>query len=816
MGCAPDTELGGGPLLNAMPDTRITGMPPVLRQTDFIVQFYWTGSDPDGKIEGFEWKMATNGLDGISIRDTLTYDPATGDTLNPWRFTTVTDSMFVVSADSSSFPVDEDLGLQDQRFYQYHTLLVRSVDDDGAVDPTPAYITFTSTTIAPSIYVSFPTGILKEQFFRAPPTATLGWTGEDSDFEIGVPTKVRYMLKEAVDPLTGSSIETPQEFNAAKDRVILFSDPTWSDWVPYLPNSEDRRVVFQDITAKDQAGDWIYYLFAVQAQDTAGAVSLAKDYNINVLHFRIDATKRPNLEVCEKFLGCFTKSGLSGKREFDIAQGQPLKFNWAANASYYGGELEALRYGWDVDDPDNDSDPGWQVSWGLSDLHRESQERSFSTGQHWLTVEAIDNSGLKSRITIILNVVPVPEPSTQRPLLLIDDVSDQASNAWPDDGSSNPDPLDRDVYRDDFWYEALFLSGGVDGFVPLTDTVDTENGAPLSYRDIVNYRVVLWTTKFSSTTLLHAKFDPSIDLLDKFVWLAPYQQNVGNLILAGSGAVMNFHQKAPLLRGGAGGTPWELPVIYETSEGIDSDCQDGRAAIGFGEREDVEGNDYLYGPTQYPYTTLGLSMVDQLQPELIYGCSVGAMERRRNCVGTKAIFVDPDFKADFLDAGAFPDTIYVDEDIDWKDNIHQEIIPDIYDTYAFGAQHELYNVNIANRPINATPQQLPDGSEAIKPMFRIYTRYDYVKDRHYAIGDTLYPEFDVGLACGRMALDLGSGRTRMDGRPIGVMSYFTAATKPGGKADIIWGFDPYLLDRQEIKKVIHWTLGEYYGLPVKN
>lgn len=246
----PDTELGGGPLLNAMPDTRITGMPPVLRQTDFIVQFYWTGSDPDGKIEGFEWKMATNGLDGISIRDTLTYDPATGDTLNPWRFTTVTDSMFVVSADSSSFPVDEDLGLQDQRFYQYHTLLVRSVDDDGAVDPTPAYITFTSTTIAPSIYVSFPTGILKEQFFRAPPTATLGWTGEDSDFEIGVPTKVRYMLKEAVDPLTGSSIETPQEFNAAKDRVILFSDPTWSDWVPYLPNSEDRRVVFQDITAQ--------------------------------------------------------------------------------------------------------------------------------------------------------------------------------------------------------------------------------------------------------------------------------------------------------------------------------------------------------------------------------------------------------------------------------------------------------------------------------------------------------------------------------------------------------------------------------------
>lgn len=811
MGCSPDSELGGGPLLNAMPDTRITGTPPVLRQTDFIVEFFWTGSDPDGSIVGYEWKMATNGLDGISIRDTLTYDPATGDTLNPWRFTTVTDSVFVVSADSSSFPVDDDLPeIKDHRFYQYHTLLVRAIDDEGAVDPTPAFITFTSTTIAPTVYVSFPPQIDKRGFFRVPPTATLGWTGEDSDFELGVPTKVRYLMKDSYFEEESQYIQTPEEFNDNKDKVISFSDPAWSDWVRYEPEAEDRRVVFPDIPKEDESGENIYYFFAVQAQDTAGAVSLSKEYNVNVLNFRIDNRKTPTIEVCEKFLGCLTSSGLGGRKQYDIAQGQPLKFNWSASASAYGGTLEALRYGWDVDDPDNDNDPGWQVSWGLSELHRESPERSFSTGQHWLTVEAIDNSGQLSRIIMLLNVVPVPEPSSQRPLLLVDDVTDETSNAWPSNATTQAKALDNDIYRDAFWEEALTQTGGVDGFVTLTDSYDLESGSQIGYRDIVDYRVVLWTTKYSATTYLHNNFDPSLDLSDKFVWLAPYQENVGNLILAGSGAIMNFHHKSPLL---TGITSWELPIMYEATEDME-ECGEYRYAVGFGEREDIDGNEFYYGPRQYPFTTLGFAVIDQLQPERIYGCGIGAMERKRNCVGTKAIFVDPEFKADFLGAGTFQDTIFVDKVIDWKDNVHPAVIPDVFSTYDFGSQHEIYDVNIAGRQTPYELQALPDGSQAIRPMFRVYTRYDYILDRHRAIGDMDYPTFDPKVACGGMSISLGTGRTRMDGSPIGVMSFKPAQTKPGGRADIIWGFDPYLMDRDEIKKVIHWTLGEYYGLPV--
>ena len=64
---------------------------------------------------------------------TLTIDPATGDTLNPWRTTTSTDSTFIVSADIPGLPQDAGVPLRDQRFYQSHTLFIRAVDDDDAV-----------------------------------------------------------------------------------------------------------------------------------------------------------------------------------------------------------------------------------------------------------------------------------------------------------------------------------------------------------------------------------------------------------------------------------------------------------------------------------------------------------------------------------------------------------------------------------------------------------------------------------------------------------------------------------------------------------
>ena len=53
-GCSPSQELSGTPVPNALPDTRVTGQPPTLREADFIVRFFWTGTDPDGRIRGYQ------------------------------------------------------------------------------------------------------------------------------------------------------------------------------------------------------------------------------------------------------------------------------------------------------------------------------------------------------------------------------------------------------------------------------------------------------------------------------------------------------------------------------------------------------------------------------------------------------------------------------------------------------------------------------------------------------------------------------------------------------------------------------------------
>ena len=95
-GCSTNTDMGGVRIPNAAPDTRVTGQPPTLLEASFAVEFRWTGSDPDGRIKGFQWKLSDNGLDGISPQDTLTVDPLTGAVLHPWMFTSATDSTLLV------------------------------------------------------------------------------------------------------------------------------------------------------------------------------------------------------------------------------------------------------------------------------------------------------------------------------------------------------------------------------------------------------------------------------------------------------------------------------------------------------------------------------------------------------------------------------------------------------------------------------------------------------------------------------------------------------------------------------------------------
>jgi len=821
-GCGPETDLGGVELINALPDTRITGAPPYLRDTEYTVHFYWTGSDPDGRVRGYQWKMTANGDDGISIRDTLTVDPATGDTLNPWRYTTASDSTFVVTADQQGFEDDLILPEPMQRFYQPHTLIVRAIDDHGGVDPTPAMITFTATTLSPSIHVDSPLALrsITSEAKTVPPKFFIGWVGTDPDYELGNPQMVRYLYKPALvaDAAGGGShyVYTKYEYDQVVDSLVTFDDPQWSDWIPYAATPAERRQAFEG-SKRDADNNRIYYIFALQAKDIAGAVSLDRGYFNPVANFSIDDSQTPLLILRERYLGTEIGTGIARLEKY-IAQDQPLQFEWFGSASEYGGEVTAYRYGWDVQDLGDDNDPGWEVQYGLSQANFSSEIRSFSQGLHVFTVECKDNSGLLTRLQYFLSVVPVPEEADRLPLVLIDDVPDRTSNGWPN--SANTVQYDNDIHRDAFWDDVLASSGGVSRFSSERDVIDNERLiGNWGYRDIVRYKTLIWSARRNSLSYLASSFQPSIYVpqgagaepipTEAYVWLEAYQRNVGNVLLAGSGIVQNFHLIYDNI-------PWLYPVIYNNDE-LPFQCAGEARGMSFGIREEDDGTDTVFGTLQYPYRGLGLAVSSMFIPANFYYspalCGSGTTHRKQNCVGTKAIVLDPEFKDEYVQSGALADTIFVWDQIAWSDaaTIAGGGIPAPSSPYSFSQSDEYYDYNETARRTPWAPQTLPDGRPAIVPMWRAMPRYDWILDLHLADADDdfVYPPSNP---CGLYARNPATGRTVLNGVSIGVFSFQTVATKPGGRADVLWGFDPHLYDHTRMKQALRWVLDDHFGL----
>jgi len=828
-GCSPSTEISGTPVPNALPDTRVVARPPALREADFTVHFSWTGSDPDGRIRGFQWKLSDNGTDGIGLGDTLTIDPATGDTLHPWHPTTATDSTFIVKADIPEMPDDRGLPPRDRRSYQTHTLFVRAVDDDGGVDPTPAMVSFTSTTLTPTILVDRPaslTSYITAQF--APPSVTFGWSGSDPDFDAGLPTQVRYLWKRAVLP-GGSYLITQYDFLHNMDFVCSFSDSGWSDWIPYHGRPEDRTVTFPNQPQKDNRGRTIGYIFAIQARDTAGAVSPDRTYGRNVQNVVITSLKTPMLTLVEKYLGSVWNTGTIGVYSYDIAQGQPLNFSWIATADDYAGTIVSYRYGWDVADPLNENDPGWALQAGTSPQHRKAPTNAFSSGTHTLTAQAADNSGQITRITVVLNIVPVPQPPDQLPLLVVDDVYDRNSNAWQ---GSDGRAYDRDGYRDAFWLDALTGSGGVVGFVPSRDVVDLEENRVFGYRDVVNYRSVVWEEKKGSQTYVYGNFDPRD--ADKFVWLGIYQQQVGHLFLCGQQVMSSFLGDEGMLTTPGVGVPWMFPIILDSTEEY-YQYLTNRYALGSGTRLLPDGTSEMIGKTRYPYSVWGVDAIDEPSHSWYVYPGVpgtGSFARKSNCAGMKGLLLDPVFKAAHLDPGAVEDTILTARVIDYKDYPARPNYPNLRTSFVWGLD-EFYDRDVAGRLSPIVPVLLPDGRPAVEPMFRLLSRYEWIRSLHVARGDTRWPlhstsgftydMFDSDALRATCSSGLPSTNgvlfdlsdppgVRLEGSMVGLLSHKSELAKPTRGGDVLWGFDPSRFDQTKIRKAIRWVLGQEFGL----
>ena len=652
---------------------------------------------------------------------------------------------------------------------------------------------------APTVQVDLP-GLTGQGPVATAPTVTIGYTGVDADGPTGLPTRVRFLFTAA--EIEGAPIVTRAEYDAHVDELIAWDDQHWSSWMTYPEDPAQARITFPMLAA-DQ-----YYLFAVQVQDTMGAVSVGRGYAAEVAHIHVQAGAfQPEVVLAEYFMGYST----APLRLSSIASGQPLNFSWSANADAYGGTIVSYRYGWDLVSVDDPNDPGWAVPPG--DFDR-APERIFSDGLHVFTLKVVDDSGQATLRQWQLSVVPFVDYQNQLELLLIDQVVDANVQNWPD---SNGVPRNDESYRNAYWHFLAEGSGGVQDFDWDQDRFDHRD--MVSYADLVGYKAVLCYASSNVQQLMFGQLRPQ-NGIDRYNWLAPYQMGGGNLMLVGANSMESVLEMLP---------NYMAPLYFETAEETETFANQ-EFVVGFGLKTLPDGGEVLRGTTMYPYATAGLSVLDWTTSSTkhIYARPLTSMSTDRNvdCVGLKALVIDDGFRANWSVALAdLADTVFTDPSIDWQDAMYAagDTLGIIHNTFPFRGD-EFVDANISSRATSFAPQRCDGapGNQCIEPMVRGVARFDWLREYNWAAGDTDWPASNYSASaldgmCGELALtaygEQARGSAKTNGQTYGWLSYKNVEDKPSGQPDVYWGFDPYRFDHAQSRKMVRWVL-DMFGLQV--
>jgi hypothetical protein len=390
------------PVADRPPDTRIVAAPRDDIPNSYRVSLAWLGSDEDGTVVSFQWRMSNDGPDGV-------VDPV--DTLGlAWHFTELGDSTFEASAELDSFPADVTnpaiIDPIDFRNWQTHTFFVRAVDQHGNVDPTPASASFTVTTILPQVQFDLPT---LNQDVCQPTNATLdlGIDTDDADDPVRIAADFRYALVAVEDldpaafhdaglsvPLAGDCVTRSQYERL--DSTTLFHENSWSDWVPFERTGRPES----DITLTNLAPGSSWFL-AVQARDRANAITTTFRWNTNLLHFHVDGGFFPLVHATDPNAGEMDFQGeTTAAVDLGAFGDSTLTFAWTASAEEYAGLISDSRYVFDAADPLNVEEAEWDTPWAVLS----SASADLAPGAHNFALAVRDNSGAITRIVYIFSV----------------------------------------------------------------------------------------------------------------------------------------------------------------------------------------------------------------------------------------------------------------------------------------------------------------------------------------------------------------------------------------------------------------------------
>ncbi|UCG52269.1 MAG: hypothetical protein JSW58_01560 [Candidatus Latescibacterota bacterium] len=472
-GCTSD-KLEGPGKENQAPTVWLSAAPPEGTVSGYTLHLYWGGWDPDGEIAYYEYAITDN-EGGV-------FDPADTTGSDKWFPVFRNESIFTFTADQLADSAGTDFTRMNPLDYiRSHSFFIRAVDDEGLATKIPAYRSFTSRTLSPIVDVLVPTssGLNPAQ---VPPITTFRWVGRDyvgTLRETQEPDSVRWIIvsTELFDKSWNATIRYVRENPDA---------PQWSDWHYYRATGDTGKFW------TSPALEYGPYVFAVQVKDEAGAVNPVFDEHRNVRRVMVSKrTSGPLLTVYNKFIGTMvTTSPNTPLTIIDLPAKVPMSFRWEADASNYGGVVSGYRYGWDIQDLNEDDQ--WDIDWTpfvTENNSAQSPPRTYEFDSHTFHIEVVDNSGFTSRTGVRVNVVPF---TMTKNVLLIDDWEERSPGFDRTNGG-----LPSDTEHDEFWADML---ADVDEFDPSVDMIEVQDDLPINA--LADYRTLIWvaTAAYNSTT----------------------------------------------------------------------------------------------------------------------------------------------------------------------------------------------------------------------------------------------------------------------------------------------------------------------------
>jgi hypothetical protein len=547
---------------NQPPQTILSSGPPdSTTGANYRVHLYWAGSDADGTIDHFDYIM----IDHPAADDDI--DPADPNAPNRvvvpnirrddprWSSTFANDTLVVTRADTlrhrppvPMFPVTtSSCGARTSS---------AGIRSSCAPSTTRACST-THRNTARSIRRPW-----RRSFFLKPPvsptvdfsgptTIVFNWDGSD---EVGDGTT----LAPIASRWTYLPTRLDQEGNyiGYPDTFYTLPRSAWSPWRQWDARDKSGvQAIIRNLIPVQAGGG--YYMFAVQAMDEAGAVTPVFDAHTagknNVVKIFVNDAVGATLVVNERFLGSFNFVGSRAEPiVLPIAAGQPINFNWRGDASSYGGEIVAYRYGWNIRNPSNDEE--WQQNWCAT--CRTAPTRIFNSGAQRFFLETRDNAETITHAEFELVVYQVTK---NRDLLFIDDTS------YPPDAPE-------ENFEDRRWSAVVdsLLARRPFQYDRAIDSYDVEANRrvapPLPL--VFDYKSIIWASRAYTTENALKRIAFFIDPFDTrrttqtvlFNYLNVYIDNGGEFFLSGdevSSILWPFAARNPFP---ANITNWDDPV----------------------------------------------------------------------------------------------------------------------------------------------------------------------------------------------------------------------------------------------------------------